>query len=87
MPVVNIPAAMRGLTGGEVKVQTSGSTLAEVIESLESSFPGIGARLVEGERIRPGLAAFVDGVQASAGLKTRLSEASEVYFAPAIAGG
>jgi molybdopterin converting factor small subunit len=73
MPVVNIPAAMRGLT--------------EAIESLESSFPGLKARLVEGDRIRPGLAAFVDGVQASAGLKTRLAEASEVYFAPAIAGG
>ena len=87
MPVVNIPAALRGLTQSEVKVEISGTTLSEAIESLETAFPGIRARLVEGDRIRPGLAAFVDGVQASAGLKTRLSEASEVYFAPAIAGG
>jgi molybdopterin synthase sulfur carrier subunit len=87
MAVVNIPAAMRSTTKGETRAEIPGATLADAIDSLEVTYPGIKARLVEGDRIRPGLAAFVDGVQASAGLRTRLSESSEVYFAPAIAGG
>ena len=50
-------------------------------------FPCLQSRLVEGERIRPGMAVFVDGVQSSFLLSTRLSENAEIHFAPAIAGG
>lgn len=44
-------------------------------------------RKVEGERIRPGMAVFVDGVQSSFLLSTCLSENVEIHFAPAISGG
>jgi molybdopterin synthase sulfur carrier subunit len=90
MATVHIPAGMRKLTGETATVTVAGATLGEVVDGLELQFPGIRARLAsdtEPGRLRPGLAAFVDGVQASAGLATRLGDASEVYFTPAIAGG
>jgi molybdopterin synthase sulfur carrier subunit len=87
MPTVHIPAAMRPVTGDRSTVVVTGETLAAVIDGLEAEFPGIKARLVDGEKLRSGMAVFVDGVMASTGLRTRLKEESEVYFAPAIAGG
>lgn len=87
MAIVHIPAALRGLTGGQVKVTAPGETLAEVLDRLEQAFPGIKARLVAGDRMAPGMAVFVDGAIPPAGLRARLSPESEIYFAPAIAGG
>lgn len=87
MAVVHIPAAMRSLTGGVAQATAPGATLGEVIARLEADYPGLQSRLTEGERLRPGLAAFVDGVQVSPLLSTRVGENAEIYFAPAIAGG
>ena len=87
MATVHIPAAMRGRTGGQTDVVVAGSTLGELIEGLEALYPGLKSRMVEGERIRPGLATFVDGQNVSSNLGTRVPENAEIYFAPAIAGG
>ena len=87
MATVHVPAPMRGLTGGKTEARVSGATLGDVVEALEAHYPGLKSRLVEGDRIRPGLAVFVDGVQAPFRLSQRLSENAEIYFAPAIAGG
>jgi len=87
MATVHIPAPMRGLTGGKSEVSMPGGSLGEVVDALEADYPGLKSRLVEGDRIRPGLAVFVEGVQASFRLSQRLSEDAEVYFAPAISGG
>ena len=86
MAKVHIPAPLRSLTEGHSDVQAAGASLFEVIESLEQAHPGIRARLVEEDRLRPGMAAFVDGAQAS-GLQTKVNPDSEVYFSPAISGG
>ena len=87
MATVHIPAAMRALTGGESTVVVPGATLREVVEGLEVAYPGLKSRLVEGERLRPGLAAFVGDESAAQGLRTKVAPDSAVYFAPAIAGG
>ena len=87
MAKVHIPAAMRSLCGGATEVDAVGETLEEVIAAIESAHTGMRARLVEQGRIRSGLAVFVDGVQATSSLTTRLGKNSEVYFAPAISGG
>jgi len=78
---------MRGLTAGAVEVVAAGGTLGEVIDSLDTAHPGLKTRLVEEGRLRAGLAVFVDGVQVTGGLSTRLGDQAEIYFAPAIAGG
>ena len=87
MALVHVPAPLRTLIGGESELSVPGETLEDLIRNLDSKHPGIAARLTEGDRLRPGLAVFVDGAQATAGLRTRLNPESEVYFSPAISGG
>ena len=87
MATVHIPAPMRSLTGGKTAVRAPGATLGDVVDALEADYPGLKTRLVEGERIRPSIAVFVEGVQAPSRLSQRLSENAEIYFAPAITGG
>ena len=87
MATVHIPAPMRSLTGGESEISVAGQSLRELIDRLDEAYPGVKARLVDGDRIRPGFATFVDGESITAGLQTRLKPDSEIYFTPALAGG
>lgn len=87
MATVHIPATMRPLTGGRATVTVPGETVREIIEGLEAAYPGTRARLMEGDRLRAGLAVFVDGEVPAAGLRARVRPDSEIHFAPAIAGG
>lgn len=91
MARIHIPAPLRTLTGGATHVDAPGETLAAALDALEARHPGVRARLVEGnggaEKIRGGYALFVDGELPLTGLRTPLRPDSEVYFAPAIAGG
>ncbi len=89
MPWVWIPSLMRNLTDGAEKVEAEGSTLREVIQSLDAAHPGIQARVMDEDetRIRPGLAVAVDGVVTEEGLRTVIDPGSEIHFVTAIAGG
>ncbi len=87
MPVVWIPSLLRELTEGQETIRVPGRTVREVIEQLEQRFPGIRARLCEGDRLRPGIAVAVDSLHARLGLLQPVEETSEVHFLPAIAGG
>jgi molybdopterin synthase sulfur carrier subunit len=87
MPIVWIPPLLRELTGGQETVTVPGETVRQVIEHLEEIYPGIKARLVEEDRLRPNLAVVVDGKLSQYGLRQPLTEASEVHFVPAIRGG
>src|SRR4051794_39528525 len=44
---VRIPTILRTYTHGESEVNADGSTLSEVLESLDSSYPGIKARILD----------------------------------------
>ena len=87
MPVVWIPALMRDLTGGVAQVDVPGTTVREVINGLESRFPGVKARLVEDNRLRANIAVIVDGITSQKGLRQPVGEQSEIHFLPAISGG
>ena len=87
MPTVWIPPLMRSLTQGEESVRVTGKTLREVIDSLESEYPGMRARLCEGNAIKPGLSVVIDTQVSRAGLSESVPETSEIHFVPAIAGG
>jgi molybdopterin synthase sulfur carrier subunit len=81
---------MRGLTGGQAAVRIRGATLRELIDNLEAEHPGFKARLLDAAspgRLRPGMAAIVEGEPVGMGLRTKLDEDTEVHFLPAIAGG
>ena len=87
MPVVWIPALLRDLTDGVESVTVPGETVRQVIDALDSRYPGIKARLCDAERLRPGIAVVVDGEVSPLRLRQRLSDTSEVHFLPAIGGG
>ncbi len=88
MATVFIPAPLRSLTGGVQHVDIAGSSLGELIAALEERFPGIGARLAEGDALADGLAVSVDAnIHAGRSLSTRVGPSSEVHFGPAIGGG
>jgi molybdopterin synthase sulfur carrier subunit len=87
MPIVWIPSLLRELTGGQETVVVPGETVRQVIENLDQTFPGIKARLFQGDRLRPNISLVVDGELSRRGLLHRVGEKSEVRFIPAISGG
>jgi sulfur-carrier protein len=87
MPVVWIPALLQDLTGGVERVVLPGENVRQVIDQLEARYPGIKARLVEDDRLRPAIAVIVDGSASHQKLRHKLEETSEVHFLPAISGG
>ncbi len=87
MATVYIPTQMRDITDGIDKVEVPGGTLRQVIRALDERFPGIGARLIDGDRLTRGLAVSIDGNISTMGLLARIEDASEVHVVAAIGGG
>jgi len=87
MPVVWIPSLLRPLTGGQETVTVEGDTVGQVMANLEQRYPGLRARLFQGDRLRPNLSLLVDGEPSARGLLQKVGEDSEVRFIPAIHGG
>ena len=87
MPVVWIPSLMRSLTGGQERVTLPGGTVGEVIENLEQRYPGIRARLLQGNHLRHDLSLLVDGSLSTRGMLQAVDEDSEIRFIPSIQGG
>ena len=87
MATVIIPSLMRDLTGGRDKVSAPGKTVAQVINALEAAYPGVKARVSDGDRLAPGVAVSVDGVVARLGLRAPVKADSVLRFLPVIEGG
>ncbi|MCU1676865.1 MAG: molybdopterin converting factor, small subunit [Frankiales bacterium] len=87
---VKIPTILRPYTGGEKNVPAGGSTLAEMIEDLESRHTGIRGRLVDDNGA---LRRFVniylndEDVRFLGGLETTVKDGDSVTILPAVAGG
>ena len=80
---------MQKLTDGVGQVEVGGTTLRQVIEELETNYPGMRARLVdeEDDRVRTDIAVAVNGEISREGLRRKVAEGSEIHFLPAISGG
>ncbi len=87
MATVWIPALLRKFTQGAATVQAEGSTVGELIDNLEQRYPGIKARLLAGEQLKPTIALVVDGETSKQGLRHPVQDSSEVHFVPAVSGG
>jgi molybdopterin synthase sulfur carrier subunit len=87
MPIVYIPSLLRDLTHRRETLTAPGNTVGQVVETLEQSYPGIKARLCDGDSLRPGLALVVDTEVSRQGLRHPLTECSEVHFLPQVSGG
>ncbi len=87
MARVFIPFQLRKLAGGNSEIDITAVTLGELIDELDKKFPGMKEKLVEGEKIKPGLAAVVGYVATRQGLRQKLEPDVEVHFVPAVSGG
>ncbi len=91
MPVmVRIPTPLRRMTNGQDKVEMQASTLSEIIENLEASYPGFRERLIdENGELRYFVNIYLNGedVRFLSGLDTAANAGDEVSIVPAVAGG
>ena len=78
---------MRELAGGQEQVNVEGATVRQIINNLDAAYPGLKDRLVDGDRITPGMAVIVDGEVTRLGLLQRVTDNNEIHFLPAIGGG
>jgi molybdopterin synthase sulfur carrier subunit len=87
---VRIPTILRTYTNGESEVSAAGGTLAEVLDSLEDSYPGIRARILDEQgAIRRFVNVYVgnDDVRFLEALETSTPDGAQVSVIPAVAGG
>ncbi|MGZ4488710.1 MAG: MoaD/ThiS family protein [Nocardioides sp.] len=87
---VRIPTILRTYTGGESEVSAAGATLAEVLDDLDSSYPGIKARILDEQgAIRRFVNVYVgnDDVRFLEALDTATADGAQVSVIPAVAGG
>jgi molybdopterin synthase sulfur carrier subunit len=87
---VRVPTILRTYTKGESQVTVDGSTLAEVLDALDDSYPGIKGRIVDEQgELRRFVNIYVgnDDVRFEEGLQTATPEGSSISVIPAVAGG
>jgi molybdopterin synthase sulfur carrier subunit len=86
---VRIPTILRTYTDGAKAVPAEGASLAELIDDLESSHPGLKDRLIDGSDLRRFVNVYVndEDVRFTGGLETTLSDGDQVVVLPAVAGG
>jgi molybdopterin converting factor small subunit len=87
---VRIPTILRTYTQDQSQVSAEGATLTEVLESLETDFPGIKARVIDDAgKLRRFVNIYVaeEDVRFSDGLNTPTPDGAQVSIIPAVAGG
>jgi molybdopterin synthase sulfur carrier subunit len=87
---VRVPTILRPYTQGVSEVSAEGSTLIEVLDSLDGSYPGIKGRVLdESGELRRFVNVYVDDddVRFADGLQTSIKDGGQVSIIPAVAGG
>ena len=87
---VRVPTILRPYTQGASEVSVDGSTLSEVLDSLDTSYPGIKSRVLDDSgELRRFVNIYVDNddVRFAEGLQTSIKDGGQVSIIPAVAGG
>jgi molybdopterin converting factor small subunit len=88
---VQIPSLLQKLVGGAKEIETSGATIGQVVDDLESRNPGIKARLLEEDtgNIQPFVTIYLndEDVRFLEGLDTLVADDDTILILPAVAGG
>lgn len=90
MPTVRIPTPLRKLTNDEEVVNAEGSTIAEILTSLDTTFPGLNERICDEQgNVRRFVNIFVndEDIRFLDERNTPVKEGDEISIVPAIAGG
>ncbi|MCE2499680.1 MAG: MoaD/ThiS family protein [Dehalococcoidia bacterium] len=87
---VRIPTPLRRMTGGADKVELEVADLSQMIDRLETDYPGFKERLLDEEgELRYFVNIYVNGedIRFDQGLRTAIKSGDEVSIVPAVAGG
>ena len=90
MATVKLPTILRKQANGEAQVQAEGTTLRDLLNDLETKYPGITKNIVSDDG---GLHRFInvyvndEDVRYLGSLETNVSESDTVSILPAVAGG
>ncbi len=85
--IVHIPSPLRSYTKNEASVEANGSSLAEIVQDLDRTYPGIKFRMIdEQDGIRQHIKLFVNKQEAF-DLKAEVSEQDVVHIICALTGG
>jgi molybdopterin converting factor small subunit len=89
MPSIRVPSALRKFTGGADDIAVTATTVRDALAELERRHPGIAAKLLDNDTVKPHIRIFVgpDDIGGLSGLETQLADRDEVAIVPAIAGG
>jgi len=88
--VIQIPSALRALTGNTNQVEVNAETVGEALAALLDRYPSIGRYLFdENQRLRSFVNIFINDqdIKTLNGLETRLKDSDKILILPAIAGG
>lgn len=87
---VRVPTILRTYTNDVSEVTAEGSTLAEILDDLETNHPGIRARILDDNgKVRRFVNVYVgdEDVRFEKGLQTEVKDGQQVSIIPAVAGG
>lgn len=87
---VRIPTTLQKLTGNQAEVESKVQNISQLIEDLETQYPGIKDRICDEKgKLRRFINIYVneEDIRFLKGEKTSLQEGDEVSIIPAIAGG
>ena len=86
---VRIPTILRPYTSGEKLVTVEGTSLAEVINNLESTYPVLGERLTDENGLRRFINIYIndEDVRFLSGLQSVIGANDSITILPAVAGG
>jgi sulfur-carrier protein len=87
---VRIPTILRTFTSGAGEVTAEGTTLREVLDNLETTFPGIRDRILDDQgALRRFVNVYVgdDDVRFIGGLDAEVPDGTRISIIPAVAGG
>ena len=87
---VRIPTPLRPLTKGQGEVEVSAGSIVDLIDNLNTAYPGIKARLCDDSgELRRFVNIYVneEDIRFLKGKDTSLKAGDEVSIVPAIAGG
>ncbi len=87
---IRIPTPLRKLTGEQEVVQADGSTIGEILQSLDKSYPGLKERICdENGNVRRFVNVYLndEDIRFLDENATAVKDGDEISIVPAIAGG
>ena len=90
MPTVKFTYALKRFFPGLKDTPAKGVILAEILDEMEASYPGIGSYILDEQgRLRRHVNIFINGtmIPDRTKLYSQVSEKSEIYIIQALSGG